>query len=52
METARGLPDGAGSGEEDSFFTYSDPNSPDKPSKQPDKKKTKNVSCCSKLATQ
>ena len=51
VEKARGLPDGATEGTEDSFFTYSDPNSPNKKKKdksvevKKEKTKTKKVSC-------
>ena len=49
VEKARGLPDGATEGTADSFFTYSDPNSPEKRKKEKSmnekkgKKKTMNV---------
>ena len=49
VEKARGLPDGATEGTEESFFTHSDPNSPEKKKKDKSmdekkgKKKTMNV---------
>ena len=51
VEKARGLPDGATESTEDSFFTYSDPNSPNKKKKEKsvetkkEKTKTRKASC-------